>query len=184
MSIKSRKTKERISKNAQTAGILSKQKQTIKNAFLDYMLVAIFFFVLAVSVFAVGLNVEDEAHSQRIIFGATPIVLCIVLFYFCLSVRRLLIYKKFYKIKSSAHQTVEIICKRVRFIIQSLSRNNVVLICIIFVDENGKKYHYITEIWDYDAKGIKKSLQNAKVSLDCYANTTYVKAFKVLDNIG
>ena len=85
MSTKSRRTKERRNINQQSPDILSRQKQTIKNAFLDYLWAAIMFFVMAFIVFVVGLLTEDPSHSKRIIFGATPGILCITIIFLVFS---------------------------------------------------------------------------------------------------
>ena len=180
MSTKSHRTKERRNINQQSPDILSRQKQTIKNAFLDYLWAAIMFFIMALIVFVVGLLTEDPSHSKRIIFGATPGILCITIIFFSLFLCRFLIFSRINKIKFSSEQVIEITCKKVAFLTQPISRHSAVIICIILKDENGQKYYDITNgISNYAKKETKKELLNAKVSLVCYANTNCVKAYQV-----
>ena len=92
MSKKSRKRKERRNIDRSTPDVLSMQKQTMKKAFLDYLGAAIMFFVMALVVLVVGLLTEDSSHSKRIIFGATPGILCITIIFISLFLRRFLIF--------------------------------------------------------------------------------------------
>ena len=189
MSKKSYRKKEQQNLNRQSLDIflrqntLSRQKQTMKKAFLDYLGAAIMFFVMALVVFVVGLLTEDASHSKRIIFGATPIILGFTIFFVFLFLRRFLIFAKINKIKSLSEQTIKIICRKVAFLTQPISKHYAVIICIVLTDENGKKYYDVTnEISAHVKKGTKKELLNAKVSLDCYENTNYVRAYQVLDS--
>ncbi len=180
MSTKSRRTKQRRNTNQQSPDILSRQKQTMKNAFLDYLWAAIMFFIMALIVFVVGLLTEDSSHSKRIVFGATPIILSITIIFTCLLLHRFLIFSKISKIKFSSEQVIEITCKKITFLTQPISRHSAAIICIILTDEKGKKYYNITNsISDYAKKGTKEELLNAKVSLICYANTNCVKNYQV-----
>ena len=186
MSKKSYRKKEQQNLNRQSLDIfirqntLSRQKQIMKRAFLNYLGVVIAFFMLELIVVVVGLSTEDAAHSNRIIFG---VMVCITIVVVCLLLRRYLIFSRINKIKFSANQTIEITCKKVRFLTRPISRYSSVIVCIILVDENGKKYYDVTnEISDHVKKGTKKELLNAKVSLDCYENTNYVRAYQVLDS--
>ena len=180
MSKKSCQRKDRRNIDRSSLDLLSIQKQTIKNAFLDYLGAAIMFFVMALVVFVVGILTEDAAHSKRIVFGTTPIILGFTIFFAFLFLRRFVIFKEINKITSSSEQTIEITCKKVAFLTQPISRHSAVIICIILKDENGQKYYDITNgISNYAKKETKKELLNAKVSLVCYANTNCVKAYQV-----
>ena len=54
------------------------------------------------------------------------------------------------------------------------------IICIVFTDENGKKYYNIVNGGsDRAKKEMRAELLNARVTLNCYSNTDYVKAYKV-----
>ena len=91
-----------------------------------------------------------------------------------------MIFSRINKIKFSSEQVIEITCKKVAFLTQPISRHSAVIICIILKDENGQKYYDITNgISNYAKKETKKELLNAKVSLVCYANTNFVKAYQV-----
>lgn len=189
MSKKSYRKSEQQNLNRQSLDIflrqntLSRQKQIMKRAFLDYLGVVIMFFMLELIVIVVVLSTEDAAHSNRIIFGVIPFIVCITIVFVCLFLRCYLIFSRINKIKFSANQTIEITCKKVRFLTRPISRYSSVIVCIILVDENGKKYYDVTnEISDHVKKGTKKELLNAKVSLDCYENTNYVRAYQVLDS--
>ena len=180
MSKKSRKRKEGRNIDRSSSDVLSIQKQTMKEAFLAYLGAAIMFFVMALVVFVVGLLTEDAAHSKRIVFGATPILLGFMIFFAFLFLRRFIIYTKINKIKSMSEQTIEITCKKVSFLTQPISQHYFVIICIILTDENGKKYYDIVNgISDSTKKATRAELLNAKVTLNCYANTNCVRTYKV-----
>ncbi len=180
MSKKSRKRKERRNIDRSSSDVLLIQKQTMKKAFLDYLGAAIMFFVMALVVFVVGLLTEDAAHSKRIIFGATPILLGFIIFFAFLFLRRFIIYTKINKIRSMGEQTTEITCKKVSCLTHPISKHYFVIICIILTDENGKKYYNIVNgISDNAKKGTRAELLNAKVTLNCYANTNYVKTYRL-----
>ncbi len=180
MSKKSRKRKEGRNIDRSSSDVLSIQKQTMKNAFLDYLGAAIMFFVMALIVFIVGLLTEDAAHSKRIVFGATPIILGFTIFFTFLFLRRFIIYTKINKIKSMSEQSIEITCKKLSFLTHPISKHYFVIICIILTDENGKKYYNIVNgISDYAKKATKAELLNAKVTLNCYVNTNCVIAYQV-----
>ena len=180
MSSKSRRKKEQRNINKQSSRILSTQKETMKKAFLNYLWAAMMFFVMALIAFAVGLLTEEESHSKRIIFGATPSILCITAFFTCLFLHRFLIFLRINKIKFSAEQTIEITCKKVKFLTRPIRKYADVIVCIILTDEKGKKYYYVTnEISDFPKKGTKAELLNTKISLACYSNTNYVKTYQV-----
>ena len=180
MSKKLRKRKERRNIDRSSSDVLSIQKQTMKKAFLDYLGAAIMFFVMALVVFVVGILTEDAAHSKRIVFGATPFILGFTIFFAFLFLRRFTIYTKINKIKSMSEQTIEITCKKVSFLTQPISRYSAVIICIVLTDENGKKYYNIVNgLSDNAKKGTRAELLNAKVTLNCYANTNYVKTYRL-----
>ena len=180
MSKKSRQRKERRNIDRSIPDVLSMQKQTMRKAFLDYLGAAIMFFVMALVVFVVGLLTEDAAHSKRIIFGATPILLGFTIFFAFLFLRRFVIFKEINKITSSSEQTIEITCKKVAFLTQPISKHYFVIICIVLTDENGKKYYNIVNgISDNAKKTTQAELLNAKVTLNCYVNTNCVIAYQV-----
>ena len=180
MSKKSRKRKERRNIGQSIHDVLSIQKQTMKKAFLDYLGAAIMFFVMALVVFVVGLLIEDAAHSKRIVFGATPIILGFTIFFAFLFLRRFIIYTKINKIKSMSEQTIEITCKKVSFLTQPISKHSAVITCIVLTDENGKKYYDIVNgISDSTKKATRAELLNVKITLNCYANTNCVKYIQI-----
>lgn len=180
MSKKSRQRKERRNTERSISDILSMQKQTMKKAFLDYLGASIMFFVMALVVFVVGLLTEDASHSKQIVLGATPIILGFSIFFAFHFLRRFVIFKEIKKITSSSEKTIEITCKKVAFLTQPISRYSAVIICIVLTDENGKKYYDIVKgIYNIAKKGLRAELLNAKVSLNCYANTNFVKTYQV-----
>ena len=66
------------------------------------------------------------------------------------------------------------------FLTQPISKHNAVIICIVLTDENGKKYYDIVNgISDISKKGAQADLLNAKITLNCYANTNCVKTYQV-----
>ena len=179
MSKKSRKRKERRNIDQSSSDVLSMQKQTMKKAFLDYLGATIMSFVMALVVFVVGLLTEDASHSKLIVFGATPGILCFAIIFACFFLRRFMIFTKINKIKSLSEQTIEITCKKVAFLTQPISKHSAVIICIVLTDENGKKYYDIVNgISDRVKKEMRAELLNAKVTLNCYANTTCVKTYQ------
>ena len=85
MSKKSRKRKERRNIDRSSSDVLSIQKQTMKQAFLDYLGGAITFFVVALVAFVVGILTEDAAHSNELFLALHPLFLvlpCFALFIF------------------------------------------------------------------------------------------------------
>ena len=180
MSKKSCQRKDRRNIDRSSPDLLSMQKQTMKKAFLDYLGAAIMFFVMALVVFVVGILTEDAAHSKRIVFGATPLILGFTIFFAFLFLRRFTIYTKINKINSMSEQTIEITCKKVSFLTHPISKHYFVIICIILTDENGKKYYDIVNgISDSTKKATRAELLNAKVTLNCYVNTNCVIAYQV-----
>ena len=180
MSKKSRKRKEGRNTDRSGSDVLSMQKQIMKKVFLDCLGAAIMFFVMALVVFVVGLLTEDAAHSKRIIFGATPILLGFTIFFAFLFLRRFIIYTKINKIRSMSEQTTEITCKKVSFLTQPISKHSAVIICIVLTDENGKKYYDIVNgISDSTKKATRAELLNVKITLNCYVNTNCVIAYQV-----
>ena len=179
MSKKSRKRKEGRNTDRSGSDVLSMQKQIMKKVFLDCLGAAIMFFVMALVVFVVGILTEDAAHSKRIVFGATPLILGFTIFFAFLFLRRFVIFKEIKKITSSSEQTIEITCKKVSFLTQPISRYSAVIICIVLTDENGKKYYDIVNgISDSTKKATRAELLNVKITLNCYANTTCVKTYQ------
>ena len=180
MSTKTRKRKEGRNIDRSSSDVLSMQKQIMKKVFLDCLGAAIMFFVMALVVFVVGLLTEDAAHSKRIIFGATPILLGFTIFFAFLFLRRFIIYTKINKIKFISEQSIEITCKKLSFLTHPISKHYFVIICIILTDENGKKYYNIVNgISDNAKKATQAELLNAKVTLNCYVNTNCVIAYQV-----
>lgn len=156
------------------------QKQTMKNAFLDYLWASIMLFVMALVVFVVGLFTEDASHAKQIIFGATPGILCITIIFICLFLRRFWIFSRINNIKLSSEQSIEITCKKVTFLTQPISKHSAAIICIVLTDENGEKYYDILNgLSDFSKKETRAELLNAKVSLVCYVNTNFVKTYQL-----
>ena len=180
MSKKPHRKKKDETKDRSVRDALSMQKRMIKKAFLDYLGAAIIFFVMAIAVFAIGLSTEDVSHSRQIIFGAVPIVLGFaLLFTFCF-LRRFVIFKGINKITPSSVQPVDIICKKAAFLAQPVSKHYAVIICIVFTDENGRRYYCVTEGFSAASKkAARDELLNAEITLNCYANTDYVKSYRV-----
>ena len=180
MSKKSRKRKEGRNPDRSSSDVLSMQKQIMKKVFLDCLGAAIMFFVMALVVFVVGILTEDAAHSKRIVFGATPLILGFTIFFAFLFLRRFIIYTKINKIRSMSEQTTKITCKKVSFLTHPISKHYFVIICIILTDENGKKYYDIVNgISDSTKKAMRAELLNVKFTLNCYTNTNCVRTYKV-----
>ena len=151
----------------------------MKRAFLAYLGPAIMFFVITLFTFVVGALSENAFESKRFFWSVMP-VLGFTIFFILRFVRRFIIFRKINKIESSSEETIEITCKRVDFLSHSISRYTDVFICIIFTDETNKKYYNVVNGISYTAK--KEALMklvNAKVSLNCYANTDCVKDYLV-----
>ena len=180
MSKKIHKRKDRRNIDRSSSDVLSIQKQTMKQAFLDYLGGAITFFVVALVAFVVGILTEDAAHSKRIVFGATPLILGFTMFCTFHFLRRFIIFAKINKIKVLSEQTIKITCKKVAFLTQPISRSSAEIICIVLTDENGKKYYAIVNgISVSTKKAMRAELLNVKITLNCYANTNCVRTYKV-----
>ena len=81
---------------------------------------------------------------------------------------------------------IEITCKKAIFLTNALpikyskagSRTNSFIICIIFVDKDRKRYYHITNALSTESiRKAKSHLQNKKLFLSIYENTTIVKDF-------
>ena len=78
-------------------------------------------------------------------------------------------------------KNVIITCKKVSFIFKPVRRHSGSIICIIFIDESGKKYYNVTkEIPDSEKKKLKAKLLNSKVVLICYGDTECVRSFQAV----
>lgn len=178
MSIKSRKRREKQRIDQSTRNILSMQKQTMKRAFLDYLGPAIMFFVI--TLFGVVGALRENAFESKRFLWIFMIVLGLTIILILSFVRRFIIFRKINKIESSSEETIEITCKRVDFLSHAISRYTYVFICIIFTDETNKKYYNVVNGISYnEKKEALMKLVNAKVSLNCYANTDCVKDYLV-----
>ena len=160
--------------------VLNTQKNTMRKAFLDYLWAGIFLSVLMAAVFITAIFNNEASYSAENAFYGVLLVLCIVLFFVCMALRRYLVYARFNKIRSSVEKNVIITCKKVSFIFKPVRRHSGSIICVIFTDESGKKYYNVTkEIPDSEKKKLKAKLLNSKVVLTCYGNTECVRSFQV-----
>lgn len=160
--------------------VLKMQKETMKKAYIDYLRAGIFLSVLALAVVIAAIFNNEASYSAENAFYGVLLVLCIVLFFVCMALRRYLVFARFNKIKSSVEKNVIITCKKVSFIFKPVRRHSGSIICIIFTDESGKKYYNVTkEIPDSEKKKLKAKLLNSKVVLICYGDTECVRSFQV-----
>ena len=180
MSKKSHRQKEKRCQDRYAPNILSMQKQIMREAFLDYFGVAVALVVMALVVCMVGFLTEDVSHSKRIIFCATPAILCIAIIFIILFLRCFSVFSKLNKIQCSSEQIVEIVCKKVNFLIYARSKYSTVIICVILTDEQGKRFYFVTKDIPYDTKKrLRQTFQNARITLICYAKTNCVKMYQV-----
>ncbi len=160
--------------------VLNTQKNTMKKAFLDYLWAGIFLSALMVAVFIAAVFNNEDSYSAENAFYGVLLVLCIVLFFVYMALRRYLVFARFNKIRPSVEKNVIITCKKVSFIFKPVRRHSGSIICIIFTDESGKKYYNVTkEIPDSEKKKLKAKLLNSKVLLVCYGDTECVRSFQV-----
>lgn len=172
--------KEKQNTNRMVFDILSIQKKTIKKSFLDYLGCAIVFSLMTVfSIFAAMLLTEDASRSKQIILSAT-LINGFTIFFLFESIRRFIIFKKLNKIKSFKEDAIYITCKKVTFLSHPVTRFLTEIICIVFTDENGKKYYNVVKDSSCASKKeIKAKLINVRILLNCYANTNCVKTYKL-----
>ncbi len=195
---KPHKTKIRKNERKLPSDILLNQKRVLKKSFTEYLLISIMFLIMAIIVFSVGIFSDDSSHSNQIFFIALPILLFIAITYAFISIKRYFLLVKIKKISSLSEEHIEINCKKVSFLYHPISRHSFIIICIIFQDENGKKYYNIlngnimnsfSDVERKNLKKLKENLLNAKVSLLCYENTNFIisyqlnKTFETSNNI-
>ncbi len=151
---------------------------------MEYLIAAAILFVMAALVLVLGLC-DDSSNSNAIIFNATPIIASADFFMIFMCARRFVIYRDISKIKSLDTQTVKIHCSKVSFITQPISRHTSSIICIIFVDECGKRYYnIIPDMQLQSKKDVKKALIGCEIALDCYKGTNFVNDFRILGDNG
>lgn len=161
--------------------VLKMQKETMKKAYIDYLWAGIFLSALMVAVFITAIFNNEASYSAENAFYGVLLVLCIVLFFVCMALRRYLVFARFNKIRSSVEKNVIITCKKVSFIFKPVRRHSGSIICIIFTDESGKKYYNVTkEIPDSEKKKLKAKLLNSKIALTCYGDTECVRSFRAV----
>ena len=161
--------------------VLKTQKETMKKAYIDYLWAGIFLSVLALAVFIAAVFTNEASYSAENAFYGVLLVLCVVLFFVYMGLRRYLVYARFNKIRSSVEKNVIITCKKVSFIFKPVRRHSGSIICIIFTDESGKKYYNVTkEIPDSEKKKLKAKLLNSKIALTCYGDTECVRSFRAV----
>jgi hypothetical protein len=182
------KTKIRKNERKLPSDILLNQKRVLKKSFTEYLLISIMFLIMAIIVFSVGIFSDDSSHSNQIFFVALPILIFIAITYTFISIKRCFLLVKLKKISSLSEQRIEINCKKVSFLYHPISRHSFIIICIIFQDENGKKYYNIlndnimnsfSDIERKNLKKLKEKLTNAKVSLLCYENTNFITSYQL-----
>ena len=162
--------------------LLPRQKAGIKESAYDFLGVTILFAVMATVAWLVGLSIEDSAHSNRVIFGVTPILLGFAILFFGFFLQRISVFRKLHGVDPGSEQTLRIDCSQVRLRTHPISRSEFLILYIVFVDENKQKYYYV---YPKDgcpggsaAKSLRDSLQGGVVDLVCYRNTSVVKSFQ------
>ena len=161
--------------------VLKMQKETMKKAYIDYLRAGIFLSVLALAVVIAAVFTNEVSSTADKILYAVLLVLCILVFFVYMVLRRYLVYARFSKISSTIEKDVTVTCKKLSFIFKPVTKHSSAIICIIFTDESGKKYYNITkEIPETETKKLKAKLLNSKIALTCYGDTECVRSFRAV----
>ena len=189
MSVKSKRKKQnRNPLGATPIEILSRQKQTIKQAFWDYLWVSLAFALLALPVLALGLFSEDKAYTQRILFGAVPGLFLIAVGFLWASLRRKQLLNGLRDLRPAPLKEAVVRCEQVSFLIHPYTRGSEKLLCINITDEAGNTYRYIPASNHYfyaTAKNTRKSLRERLVGtelhLTCYGDSHFVCSYEPVE---
>ena len=173
---------DNISKD-KTACILKEQKKWIRRIFIDYLLTALFFIGALIMVCLV--SPKDAKHAKIMHYIVIPVLACICLIFLIGTIRHFVVLCKLNCVKDTTTEKVKIKCKKVRFLRIDASRHSSWTTCVIFVDENNRKYVYQLTggISDRKTKALRKKLTGNNVFLRCYVNTNIVSTSASIDNV-
>lgn len=176
---------DNISKD-KTACILKEQKKWIRHIFIDYLLGTLFLIAIAVICLLAPINDSENTDVIQIRnYFMIPTLAGICLFFVIITIGHLIVLCKLSRVKDSTTERVTIKCKKVRFLNAQRSRHSSWITCVIFVDENNRKYVYQLTggISDRKTKALRKKLTGNNVFLRCYVNTNIVSTSASIDNI-
>ena len=176
MSKKSLKRKMRQRPEISARDALEEKKRTMKEASDAFLGSAVMFFLMAAATLILGLASEDASQSKNGILLAASMILILASIFAVFFVRRLIVLQKLSKITTTSEDTVKIICKKMTFIEQPISKSVFKVICVIFTDENGKKYYDVVNIFHLDKKETRARFINETVTLSCYKSTCCIKS--------
>ncbi len=172
--------------------ILTRQLKSIKRTVRDYFLVSLAFFLMAVVVFLVGFFENNKSHSNQIIFGAVPIVVCISAVFLIVFLKENTLLKQFKKANIAAVEERMLYCKKVKIVVHIESRLFASIQGVKLTDRNGQKYIYIYPEFqltqtDKQLKKAKKQiedeLKNKTIEAMIYRDTKLIKEIKKYGNI-
>lgn len=175
--VKTIESKSHSTKN----GTLAAQKKTVKRIALDFLGAALLLFAMSVIVLTVALTLDDKTHANSILYGALPIVFVLFAVFLFFSVKRFVLFRSFDKIRSKGEEVVTVDCEKLRFITHAVSRSYAVLIGVVFIAANRKKYVYILP----DAKSndnntradMRSKCLGKTLEITCYKGSRLVKYF-------
>ena len=189
MSVKSKRKKQnRNPLGATPIEILSRQKQTIDQAFWDYLWVSVAFALLALPILALGIFSEDRAYTQRILFGAVPGLFLIAVGFLWAALRRKQLLSGLRDLRPASLKEAVVRCEQVSFLIHPITRGSEKLLCINITDEAGNTYRYIPANNHYlDAtakitrKALRERLVGTELRLTCYGDSRFVCSYEPVE---
>ena len=168
-------------KNPLETDILSIQKQAVRSAALDYFGASALFWVFPIVVLLIKFLDESSSMSDSGFYFVLVILCTISLWFLFLAIRRFSMFRKLQKIESLTERKVDIYCKKISFMFQPYSKHSSLILCAVFVNETGDKFHYIFPCapFDCERKNLKKQFYKKRLELICYNDTNIVKEIKV-----
>lgn len=163
-----------------SVGSLAARKKVVKRVAMDYLGAAAIFFILVISCLIVALVLDDAPRALLMIYIVLPILSVISVVFVILSILRFCMLRALARIRSEDEEAVNIECKKVRFITYNPTRLNSVIIGIVFVGADRKKYIYVLSDTIYNSKDKRAEIPTERVELMCYKSTRMVRRFSML----
>jgi len=182
MSLKSRNKRSKQEEN-----IFARQKAATaiaKRWTADYLYAALFFTALTVWVYILAKKSPEDMWK----FWCTmPILAALILGLSIGFWRRFCFLHTMEQVPFSSTEKREFVCTRVRMVICSSSRFVSEIVGIVFVTQDGKKYHYILPQAELNSRETlrrwKKQYVGQKLQCTCYSGTANVESVICLEKV-
>ncbi len=179
------RTKSEI-KSAYTANsmyILAAQKKEMKDSIRYYLEIFVACFVGLIMCVVIGCTQERTDSYDLLMFVVTPFMSIFIIVCAFRLIRNLTILRSLNRIRLGSEETVKIECKDVRFIAYYYSKIGTLMIAIIFVGTNHKKYLYVLpKCLGNDRKTRRHVIDKClfeTFEFTCYKGTRMIKHFDV-----